>query len=64
MGVESNFITPNLAIYFNNILHLSRGTTSTILSLENVGMLVFLLATPYIVKKLGNIKSFAILIFL
>ena len=64
MGVESNFITPNLAIYFNRILHISRGTTSTILSFKSIGMLVFLLATPYIVKKMGNIKSFALLIFL
>ena len=64
MGVESNFITPNLAIYFNRILHISRGTTSTILSFKSLGMLVFLLATPFIVKKMGNIKSFALLIFL
>ncbi|WP_297518651.1 MFS transporter [uncultured Clostridium sp.] len=64
MGVESNFITPNLAIYFNRILHISRGATSTILSFKSIGMLVFLLATPFIVKKMGNIKSFALLIFL
>lgn len=64
MGVESNFITPNLAVYFNNILHISRGATSTILSFKSIGMLVFLLVTPYMVKKMGNIKSFALLIFL
>lgn len=64
MGVESNFITPNLTIYFNRILHISRGATSTIMSAQSLGMLVFLLATPYMVKKMGNIKSFALLIFL
>lgn len=64
MGIESNLVTPNLAIYFNRILHISRGTTSTILSVQSIGMLVFLLLAPYTVKKMGNIKSFAMFIFL
>lgn len=64
MGIESNFITPNLTIYFNRMLHISRGATSTILAMQNLGMLVFLLITPWAMKKMGNIKFFSILIFL
>ncbi|MGL5417719.1 MAG: MFS transporter [Clostridium sp.] len=64
MGIESNFITPNLEIYFNRMLHISRGETSTILAMQSLGMLVFLVLTPWMMRKMGNIKFFGILIFL
>ncbi|MGL5634712.1 MAG: MFS transporter [Sarcina sp.] len=64
VGLDSNIVTPHLPVYFNRILHISRGATSTIMSLKSVGMMVFVLIAPYIIKKLGKITSLTVFLFL
>lgn len=48
-------ITPYFPIYLNNFLHISRGTVSTIITLQTLAMVLGFLAAPYLEKKLGSI---------
>lgn len=56
-SLEGSLVTSHLPIYLSRTLHISRGTVSTILSLRTLGMMVFVLISPYIAKKLGSITS-------
>lgn len=50
-------ITPYFPIYLNNFLHISRGTVSTIITLQTLAMVLGFLAAPYLEKKLGSIVT-------
>ncbi|MGL4991769.1 MAG: MFS transporter [Sarcina sp.] len=63
-NLESSIVTPHLPIYFNSILHISRGVTSTILALKSLGMMVFILMAPYIIRKMGKIASLSMFLFM
>lgn len=47
-------------IYLNNILHIPRGITSTINTLQTVAIFVGYFFAPYLAKKLGSIMTIAI----
>ncbi|NRO50393.1 hypothetical protein IMAU30049_00892 [Lactobacillus helveticus] len=47
-------------IYLNNILHILRGITSTINTLQTVAIFVGYFFAPYLAKKLGSIMTIAI----
>ena len=47
-------------IYLNNILHIPRGITSTINTLQTVAIFVGYFFAPYFAKKLGSIMTIAI----
>lgn len=57
-------VTPYFPIYLNNFLHISRGTVSTIITMQTLSMVLGYLAAPYLEKKLGSIVSISLFIFL
>lgn len=62
MSLDSTLIAPNLAVYLGNYLHIERGTVSTLISAKSFGEVLLLLITPFLVKKLGAIKAFSLLL--
>lgn len=62
MSLDSTLIAPNLAVYLSNYLHIERGVVSTLISAKSFGEVVLLLMTPFLVKKLGSIKAFSLLL--
>ncbi len=57
-------VTPYFPIYLNNFLHISRGTVSTIITLQTIAMVLGFFTAPYLEKKLGSIVSIAVTIIL
>lgn len=53
-------VTPYFPIYLNNFLHISRGTVSTIITLQTIAMVLGFLVAPYLEKKLGSIVTIVI----
>ncbi|SHE52362.1 MFS transporter [Clostridium fallax] len=51
----ASLIVQYFPVYLNEFLHINRGTTSTILTLQSVAMVLFIMLTPYIEKKFGAI---------
>lgn len=62
MSLDSTLIAPNLAVYLSNYLHIERGVVSTLISAKSFGEVLLLLITPFLVKKLGAIKAFSLLL--
>ena len=60
----ASLIVPYFPIYLNQILHISRGTISVMLSAQYLAMVVFIMLTPVIEKKFGSITSLTGLFFL
>ncbi len=57
----ASIVLPYFPIYLNNFLHISRGATSTIITMQTFAMVLGYFATPYIEKKMGSIVSTAVL---
>lgn len=53
-------ITPYFPIYLNNFLHISRGTVSTIITMQTLAMVLGFLAAPFLEKKLGSIVTISL----
>lgn len=53
-------VTPYFPIYLNDILHISRGTVSTIITLQTLAMVMGFFAAPHLEKKFGSIVSITI----
>lgn len=64
LNIDDNLVGPHIPVYLNRILHISRGTTSTLISLESIGMMLFVITAPWVIKKLGRIKHFSLFLFL
>lgn len=64
LNIDYNLIDPHIPVYLNRVLHINRGTTSTLISLENFGIMLFVITTPWVMKKLGRIKHFSLSLFL
>ncbi|WP_373598197.1 MFS transporter [Paraclostridium bifermentans] len=56
----ASLVMPYFPIYLNNFLHISRGTVSTILTMQTFAMLLAYFATPHLEKKFGSIVTIAI----
>ena len=61
-GVQlgARLIAVYVPIYLNNYLHIPRGITSTINTLQTVAIFVGYFFAPYLAKKLGSIMTIAI----
>lgn len=53
-------VTPYFPIYLNDFLHISRGTVSTIITLQTIAMVLGFLVAPYLEKKLGSIVTIVV----
>lgn len=60
--LDLTLISPNLAIYLSEYLHIERGVISTLISAKSLGEVLLLLVTPFLVKKLGSVKAFSLLL--
>lgn len=57
MGFGASLVLPYIPIYLNNYLHIARGVTATINTLQTVAMFVGYMAAPFLERKLGTIVS-------
>ena len=64
LEIDSNLVSPHLPVYLNRVLHISRGTTSTLIALKSFGMMVFVILSPKIISKIGKIKHFSLFLML
>lgn len=64
LEIDSNLVSPHLPVYLNRVLHISRGTTSTLVSLKSLGMMVFVILSPKLIAKMGKIKHFSLFLML
>lgn len=64
LNIDDNLVGPHIPVYLNRVLGISRGTTSTLISLESIGMMLFVITAPWVIKKMGRIKHFSIFLFL
>lgn len=64
IAVDDNLLLPHVPVYLNRVLHISRGTTSTLISLESLGMMFFVMSAPWLIKKIGRIKHFSIFLLI
>lgn len=51
----ASLICPYFSVFLNNELGISRATTSHLVSYQYFAMVIFLLISPWVVKKLGNV---------
>lgn len=52
-------ITPYIPIYLNNYLHIPRGVTSTINTIQTAAMFIGYFAAPFLERKLGTVVAVA-----
>lgn len=55
----ASLVTPYFPIYLNNYLHIDRGVTATINTLQTASMFIGYMVAPFLEKKLGAIVSIA-----
>lgn len=55
----ARLVTPYFPIYLNNYLHIDRGVTATINTLQTASMFLGYMVAPFLEKKLGAIVSMA-----
>lgn len=55
----ASLVTPYFPIYLNNYLHIDRGVTATINTLQTASMFLGYMVAPFLEKKLGAIVSIA-----
>lgn len=53
----ASLITPYFSVFLNSGLGISRGVTSQLVSYQYFAMMLFLIISPYVAKKLGNVVS-------
>lgn len=53
----ASLICPYFSQFLNQELGIARGTTSTLVSLQYFAMVIFMMVSPWVVKKFGNIVS-------
>lgn len=51
----ASLICPYFSVFLNNELGISRATTSHLVSYQYIAMVIFLLISPWVVKKVGNV---------
>lgn len=51
----ASLIVPYFSVFLNNELGISRATTSHLVSYQYFAMVIFLVISPWVVKKLGNV---------
>lgn len=51
----ASLIVPYFSVYLSNTLGISRGTTSLLVGLTNIAMVVFMVFSPYLIKKFGKV---------
>ncbi len=56
-GFGASIVLPYIPIYLNNYLHIARGVTATINTLQTAAMFVGYMAAPFLERKLGTIVS-------
>ena len=52
---------PYLTVYLNRNLHIDKATSSSLVSLSYLAIAIFLLFTPYTVKKIGQVSTLGLL---
>lgn len=60
LRLGANLVVSYFPIYLNDYLHIPRGTTSTIISLQTLAMVIGFIIAPYLERKLGSIISIGI----
>ena len=53
----ASLICPYFSVYLNNELGISRATTSQLVSYQYIAMVLFLIISPWVVKKIGNVMA-------
>lgn len=57
VGFGASIVVPYIPIYLNNYLHIARGVTATINTIQTAAMFVGYMAAPFLERKLGTIVS-------